>query len=147
MKNGVIAWSRSEYTFHRGQLSFSDLGPTRFTGISKPDTYTSKINYRSGAFSSGTDVTELLKDPPDLFGFDVTITGIVISSFDGNVNTRPLDTTNAGCTAAYHHGWGINGGTRDRQLFVDDDEGLLITFDSFVEISEIEFSGVGIQES
>ncbi|MEM7671715.1 MAG: hypothetical protein AAF212_00095 [Verrucomicrobiota bacterium] len=119
----------------------NDLGPEP-----SQSSYTSTISYSSGVFKSsqtGIDVTGSLANLPDSFSFDLTITGYSSVSFDGTNLSLSSDDTKRLLTRG--NGWGVvaKGG---KQLLLDRKEGLLITFDNFVGIAEIEFSGVGIQD-
>ncbi|MEM9026105.1 MAG: hypothetical protein AAGB06_04130 [Verrucomicrobiota bacterium] len=119
----------------------NDLGP-------KPtqSSFTSTISYSSGVFKSsqtGVDVTGSLASLPDSFSFDLTITGYSSVSFDGaSLSLSSYDTE---LLLTRDNGWGVLG-NGSKQLLIDGKEGLLITFDNFVGIAEIKFSGVGIQD-
>ncbi|MEM7671714.1 MAG: hypothetical protein AAF212_00090 [Verrucomicrobiota bacterium] len=128
-------------------LDLSSTDPANLDPNASQSSFTATISYSSGAFTSnqtGIDAVGSLAESPDSFSFDVTITGYSSVSFDDTNLSLSSDDTAPLLTRG--NGWGVvaNGG---KQLLLDRKEGLLITFDNFVGITDLDFSGIGIQDS
>ncbi|MGB0372410.1 MAG: PEP-CTERM sorting domain-containing protein [Opitutales bacterium] len=125
------------YVSSYGQMSIELNEMTPNSGAS----YTSTITYTEGVgFSSsvvGMDVSGDFTSLPDYsFSFDVTISG-----YTGNsINATDVTLGTSANIISRSAGWGVNG---DYNLRIDPglQEGLLITFDEFVGISDLTFSG------